>query len=65
MHKKILALLCLTFSIVLLGITISAAETADTNVIYVSGTAAEGGMFRPQINKRTRSLLQRVRFIYY
>ena len=43
MHKKILALLCLTFSIVLLHVTAFAAETADTNVIYVSGTAAEGG----------------------
>lgn len=43
MHKKILALLCLTFSIVLFSVTAFAAETADTNVIYVSGTAAEGG----------------------
>ena len=43
MHKKITALLCLTFSIVLLGITAFAAETADTNVIYVSGTVSNGG----------------------
>ena len=43
MHKKILALLCLTFSIVLFSVTAFAAKTADTNVIYVSGTAAEGG----------------------
>lgn len=43
MYKKITALLCLIFSIVLFGVTVFAAETADTNVIYVSGAAANGG----------------------
>jgi len=45
MLKKITALLCLTFSIVLFCMAVSAtdAETTDIDVIYVSGTAAEGG----------------------
>ena len=43
MHKKILALLCLTFSIVLFSVTAFAAKTADTNVIYISGAATDGG----------------------
>ena len=45
MFKKILALLCLTFSIVLFCTAVSAteAETTDIDAIYVSGTAEEGG----------------------
>ncbi len=45
MLKKILALMCLTLSIVLFCMAVSAtdAETADINAIYVSGTVTEGG----------------------
>ncbi len=45
MFKKILALMCLTLSIVLFCMAVSAteAENTDINAIYVSGTAAEGG----------------------
>lgn len=45
MFKKILALLCLTLSIVLFCMAVSAteAETAEINAIYVSENAAEGG----------------------
>ena len=45
MYKKILALLCLTLSIVLFCMAVSAteAETTDIDAIYVSKNAAEGG----------------------
>ena len=45
MFKKISALMCLTLSIVLFCMAVSAteAENTDINAIYVSGTAAEGG----------------------
>lgn len=45
MFKKITALLCLTLSIVLFCMAVSAtdAESTDINAIYVSGTAEESG----------------------
>ena len=45
MFKKITALLCLTLSIVLFCMAVSAtdAESTDINAIYVSGTAVESG----------------------
>ena len=45
MYKKILALLCLTLSIVLFCMAVSAteAETADIDAIYVFEHATEGG----------------------